>query len=491
MAFPRPFVSIPALVLLLCALCSCSAAFLVVPDAPAGSGDAHRDGQIPLVQAETPLFLQRSPSEYAGHRLIRLVCTSESAQEMIQLLENLHTDIWAVHRPSSAPEKVAVTVRVDPQQYQLVSASVFSGTGVDFELLRDDLQVAVDRESMELAAATAAGKEDPADPETWFKNYHRRDAILKFYTYLQDTYPHLIKLVPSVGKTFEGRDLFAVHITSSTNGSDASSKKRIWFQSNIHAREWISGAVTQYVVRQLVDGFEKGDEFVKDLLTDVEIVLIPIVNPDGYEYTWTNARLWRKNRHPGSFGAVGVDINRNYPEGWGTAGGSNSPFSEIYQGPHAGSELETKALMKYMLEMAPGLIGAIDFHSYSQLILRPWGFKESEAPDETKLRAAGEEIRKGILAQSGKQYSNEREIDLYAASGTAEDFFYGADVKKAHGGHRVYGFTIELRPSPDEGGAGGDGFILPPRFIVPTGQEIWSGLKNWFTYVRKNDLGER
>jgi hypothetical protein len=58
--------------------------------------------------------------------------------------------------------------------------------------------------------------------------------------------------------------------------------------------------------------------------------------------------------------------------------------------------------------------------------------------------------------------------------------FYGSDVKKAHGGHRVYGFTIELRPSPEDGGSGGDGFILPPKYIIPTGQEVYSGLRRWF-----------
>lgn len=141
--------------------------------------------------------------------------------------------------------------------------------------------------------------------------------------------------------------------------------------------------------------------------------------------------------------------------------------------------------------MASTIIGAIDFHSYSQLVLRPWGYKDVEAPDESKLKAAGDIIRKGIFEESGKKYTNEREIDLYPASGTAEDWFYGSQVKAKHGGHRTYGFTVELRPSPEEGGNGGEGFILPPKYILPTGREIYSGLKGWFKFVRENDLGEK
>jgi hypothetical protein len=113
---------------------------------------------------------------------------------------------------------------------------------------------------------------------------------------------------------------------------------------------------------------------------------------------------------------------RNYPEGWGLDGGSTTPFSEIYQGPSAGSEKETKALTSYFLKLSENMIGAIDFHSYSQLVLRPWGYKRAPAPDEAHLKAAGDEIKKGIFEESGKRYTSEREIDLYPASGTAEDW---------------------------------------------------------------------
>lgn len=129
---------------------------------------------------------------------------------------------------------------------------------------------------------------------------------------------------------------------------------------------------------------------------------------------------------------------------------------------------------------------AIDFHSYSQLILRPFGYTERPAPDETHLRAAGNELRKGILAVSGKKYVNQREIDLYPASGTAEDWFYGRQVL-SRTGHRVYGYTIELRPGENRGG---DGFVLPPDEIVPTAEEVWGGLKRWFEYVGENELGK-
>ena len=84
------------------------------------------------------------------------------------------------------------------------------------------------------------------------------------------------------------------------------------------------------------------------MASKVKWIVIPVLNPDGYVYTWTRDRMWRKNRNPragrfGRRGCVGVDLNRNYDIEWGRNGISRNPCSDIYPGKKAFSEPESKA----------------------------------------------------------------------------------------------------------------------------------------------------
>jgi carboxypeptidase T len=101
----------------------------------------------------------------------------------------------------------------------------------------------------------------------------------------------------------------------------------------------------------------------------------PMVNPDGHEYSRTEDRWWRKNRRPNPDGSFGVDPNRNYGYLWGTLDVSTSshvPSDETYVGPHAFSEPETRAMRD--LIAGERFRGVITYHSFSQLILYPWGY---------------------------------------------------------------------------------------------------------------------
>jgi murein tripeptide amidase MpaA len=85
------------------------------------------------------------------------------------------------------------------------------------------------------------------------------------------------------------------------------------------------------MVNKFLSDYQAGDSLAIQLLSYYEIHVMPVVNPDGYEYTHSVDRMWRKNRNPSAFsGCVGVDLNRNYDHAWMTAGSSRSPCSEIY-----------------------------------------------------------------------------------------------------------------------------------------------------------------
>lgn len=308
--------------------------------------------------------------------------------------------------------------------------------------------------------------------DAWFEEYHNYDAIVMWYKYQASNHSNLVRYVESIGKSYHGLDMPAVHITASTNPQ----RRKIYFQCQIHAREWISGAVCMYVVNHLLTKYGGTDEVaqeVTDILNNVEFIIVPFVNPDGYEFTWSTDRLWRKNRRIVSSQAgleepcVGVDINRNFPEGW-KAGGKMNPIecAEDYGGPNPSSEPETQNIMNYWKQNGP-IIGAIDWHSYGQLILHPWAWTQDNTKHDGTLVHLGQEMADIIEKVHGSKYTSEKSIDLYQCFGIATDWFYSDDAASNNGGYRSAAFVIELRDK------GEYGFLLPAEQIIPTGEELF------------------
>ncbi|TPX65629.1 hypothetical protein SpCBS45565_g04996 [Spizellomyces sp. 'palustris'] len=404
---------------------------------------------------------------YDDHKLVRLGVPNNVLANVHRFLdEELGLDIWDTQSDH-------IDVRIPPGADDILTSKSLSdvaGGVLTVTVLDNNLQKIVDEEAQRLNSPSVQAAD-------WFADYHRYADIKTWYQTLAQQNPSLVTFIPSIGKSVEGRDIFAVRITSKTGGS----KQQIWFQGLQHAREWIGGSTVQYVSDRLVAEYAQD----KTLLDRAEFIIIPVVNPDGYEYTWTGGRLWRKSRSRNSDGSSGVDLNRNWPDHWGQGGSSASPTSITYRGPSAGSEPEVKALSKYFL--APenkNLVGAIDFHSFSQLVLRPYGFTGSAAPDEALLKKAGDGVRDRIRAIHGKQYTSQTAYDLYQTTGSATDWWYGDTVTKALGNRRIYSYTIELRPT----GSSDQGFILPPSEIKPTGEEIWGSITWWAKFILDNPI---
>lgn len=327
------------------------------------------------------------------------------------------------------------------------------------DVLHADLEAVMAEADAKFLARREAKKAE------WFEDYHTYDEIKAWYEDLANTYSDFATFIDSIGTTLEGRDQFAFTFTSS-NGTAL--KPKIFFQCQIHAREWISGATCGYVINELLSTYGSNDE-VTAILDAVEFVVIPIQNPDGYAYTWSNDRLWRKNRNPNTGGCAGVDLNRNYNDHWGQGGSSSSPCSDTYMGPSANSELEVQNAIAFFKANAP-VIGGIDWHSYSQLILRPYGWTRNDSPDEAQLKALGDGMREAIREVHGVSYTSQKSIELYTTTGTASDWFYGEEATETNDGYRAAGFTIELRDT------GRYGFELPAEQIIPTGEECFQAV---------------
>ena len=243
-----------------------------------------------------------------------------------------------------------------------------------------------------------------------------------------DTAIHL----DSVGASYEGRPILAVKIGSP---DDSPNRPNVLFMGTHHAREWISTAVVMKLIRWLADSGAA-------LITSHDVWVIPVENPDGYQYTFTNERYWRKNRRPNDNGTYGVDPNRNYPTFWRAddVGSSGYQDAETYRGTSPGSERETQAVMSFHAAHPP--VVSVSYHSYSGLVLYPWGFRAGELPPDlprfqaltgTDLTPA---VTDSVPGSAIDHYHPGPGWNLYTTNGEYTDWAY-----------RTYGtiaFTTEL-----------------------------------------------
>jgi len=325
--------------------------------------------------------------------------------------------------------------------------------GVQFVVLIPDLQ-----KLMEIQAQELEETRSNAPLADFFTTYHTYAEILAYLVNITNVFSTISKYTPSIGKSVEGRDIPAVVVTGTATGA----KKKIFINGGQHAREWIAPATVLYILEQLVSRYAT-DTSVKALLDAAEIHIIPLVNVDGYYYTWasTSNRLWRKNRRLNTGGSYGVDLNRNWDDHWGGEGSSGTPTSDTYRGTAPFSEPEAKAVGAYVTANGP-FKGAIDYHSYSQLILRPYGWTNRAPTNDALAKTVGDTIRARILSITNVAYTSEPSWQLYYTSGSAQDWYFSqAQVPLS--------YTIELRDT------GTYGFQLPAAQIKPTGQENWAG----------------
>ncbi len=204
-------------------------------------------------------------------------------------------------------------------------------------------------------------------------------------------------LVVEIGESLEGRKILALKISDNAARSEA--EPAVLFLGCHHAREWISVEVPFLFGRYLLEHYDL-DQEVRDLVDASEIWIVPIVNPDGLEYSIHVYRYWRKNRRANADGTFGVDINRNYGYRWGydDIGSSGNPASEVFRGPAPFSEPETAAVRG--LFTGRDFRAVVSYHSYSRVILYPWGYTAAPAPRDAELRSVAETMS-GLIASVG------------------------------------------------------------------------------------------
>lgn len=193
---------------------------------------------------------------------------------------------------------------------------------------------------------------------------------------LAESHPELVHKT-SIGKTAEGRDIWAVRIGKGPEGE----KPGTLVVGGHHAREWAGNGAVTNSIETLLKSYGK-DENLTQMVDNMELWFVPLANPDGYEYSRNADPNWRKNRsrHPEVDG-VGTDLNRNYRADYrfpgdspsrtdDDQGASDNPNSLTYRGPHALSEKESQSITNF-IDTHPNLKGVLDVHGFGRMILFP------------------------------------------------------------------------------------------------------------------------
>lgn len=285
---------------------------------------------------------------------------------------------------------------------------------------------------------------------------------------MEKKYPEVLSII-DMGKSTESRPIRGVKICYPPTVN----KPTIFIEAGIHAREWIAPAAATYLIDRLLmpvadpEATKRGlDMFA--LAREFNWLIFPTVNPDGYKYTMDRDRMWRKNRQFFET-CYGVDLNRNFPFKWNTVGSSSNPKDFDYAGPAAGSEVETQSIIKYITDniRKENIKAYISLHSYSQMIMFPYGHTNESVPNYTDLKEFGDKAAKAIYQLTGTSYKSGSLIDtIYPSSGGSMDWAYGV--------HKIkLAYTFELRGPPDTD----DLFLLPAAQIVPTAQEALIAIK--------------
>jgi len=396
---------------------------------------------------------------YDNYQLVRVNPETDEHLDVLQFLDRGQgmVEMWS-SIPYNASLVDAVDMVVSPRHEKHVK-DYLSCSGMTPTVVENNLQRAIEKEN----------EIDPEDQEgdlvitrvpltnlcaytgmSWNK-YHRYTVIDNFVKCLAAEYPDKAQRF-QIGTSYEGRKMNLLRISNNLR----SVKRAVWIDGGIHAREWASPSAVTYLMNELLQNSNQ----YSDILNKYDIYILPLANPDGYEYSHAKDRLWRKTRskHRGR-GCVGVDPNRNWGYHWAGKGASGDPCDETFYGPHAFSEPETDAIQKFIMARQGNWDLYLTFHSYGQYILYPWGYARRDTLDKKDLHNLGVKGAQAVRSLSGRKYSvGSAAKMLYPAAGGSDDWAKGSAGIK-------YSYTIEL---PDTGRYG---FILPASKAKGVGQE--------------------
>ncbi|KAI0016739.1 hypothetical protein F4780DRAFT_665229 [Xylariomycetidae sp. FL0641] len=332
--------------------------------------------------------------------------------------------------------------------------------------------------------------------DVFFQDYQPYSVINTWMRLLDSMFKGrgLVRMI-SIGTSYEGRDIPALKVgkqqTEAARGHPHSTRDTILITGGLHAREWIGISTVNYLAWSFIKSIDK-DPMVTKILEHFDLVFVPVMNPDGYQYTWEGDRLWRKSRQRTKMlYCLGYDLDHAFGFKWDGAEHQDEPCNDSYGGDQPFQAVEAAQLANWAKNETKNgakFVGFLDLHSYSQQILYPFAYAcRPNPPNFENLQEVGLDLAKAMRLTSGLVYNVgsacesavAREDDavktrIEAGGGAAIDYFY-------HSLGARFSYQIKLRDT------GSYGFLLPPRAIIPTGEEVFHAMKFFGDFLLGNN----
>ncbi|XP_017402303.1 carboxypeptidase O [Cebus imitator] len=286
-----------------------------------------------------------------------------------------------------------------------------------------------------------------------YNKYHPMAEIYQWMREISEKYKEVVTQ-HFLGVTYETHPMYYLKISQPSDNP----KKIVWMDCGIHAREWIAPAFCQWFVKEILQNY-KDNSRIHKFLRNLDFYVLPVLNIDGYIYTWTTDRLWRKSRSPHNNGTCfGTDLNRNFNASWCSIGASKNCQDETFCGTGPLSEPETKAVASFVESKKDDILCFLTIHSYGQLILTPYGYTKNKSSNHPEMIQVGQKAANALKAKYGTNYRVGSSADiLYSSSGSSRDWARDIGIP--------FSYTFELRDT------GTYGFVLPEDQIQPTCDE--------------------
>ncbi|XP_050551196.1 carboxypeptidase B-like [Spodoptera frugiperda] len=405
-------------------------------------------------------FVQGGHEKYEGHQLYRV----SGLNEQIRKLEATLDVLAATPAARSESGKLEALVRLAPEEKEQW-LHYFEKNNMVYTKIADNLAEILRKEEAGIKATKEAAKRS-GKSISW-DTYYRHDEINDYLDELAEEHPDLVTVI-NAGLSFEGRQIKYARISSTR--FENLMKPVIVIDAMAHAREWVTTPVALYIIHQLVVVAPESQ-----LTQLVDWIIIPVVNPDGYEYSIDEDRLWRKTRstaHEGADECPGVDVNRNFDHHWGTAPDSANPCSLIYEGPSAFSEAETRVVRSAVESSLQRTSLYISLHSYGNMFLYAWGNNGSLPSNALNLHMVGINMAHAIdekaLDKADRYIVGNAANVLYYTTGTSRDWTRAVGIPLT--------YTLEL-PGYEYL------FQVPATYVEQIVTETWAGIAVGAQYV--------
>lgn len=401
-------------------------------------------GKISFLLLACLAVISAEKARYDEYRVFRVVPHTAEQLNLLNLVRKTTTDLNFWNEPAKIGAPVLIMV---PPHARSMFKDFLDTNGLIGVVTIPNVQKLIDEEERRMSQKTKAA--------SFWQDYHDLDEINQWLSQQEGNSNFDVSRIV-VGQTYKGKDIYGLKISKSSSPD----LPGVVFESGIHAREWIAPAATSWIINEILN-----DNDENSIWHQFQYIYIPSVNPDGYEFTFTNDRMWRKSRKPYLGGlCYGADLNRNWDSHWMSTGASSNPCAEDFAGSDPFSEIETKSLSDFYKGLSssnPGLYDIyISFHSFSQLLMYPWGYSGQSTP-LTPIwdQVAGKAVQ-ALRNVHGTRFDYGNIHDtIYPASGSSIEYYYEQF-------NSTLTYTFELRDT------GLNGFLLPANQIIPSGEEL-------------------